>query len=43
MDTETQDTERDRSAVPNPSAQATDRAVEGSRSRLSWLPGGVWT
>ncbi|MGW6761967.1 signal peptidase I, partial [Streptomyces sp. NPDC055008] len=43
MDTETQDTERDRSAVPNPSAQATDRAVEGPRSRLSWLPGGVWT
>ncbi|ASY32570.1 MULTISPECIES: signal peptidase I [unclassified Streptomyces] len=43
MDTETQDTERDRSAVPNPSAQATGRAVEGPRSRLSWLPGGVWT
>ncbi|WP_431037126.1 signal peptidase I [Streptomyces sp. P6-2-1] len=43
MDTETQDTERDRSAVPSPSAHATDQAVEGSRSRLSWLPGGTWT
>lgn len=44
MDTETQDTERDRSSVPGPgSDDEAGETEEGPRSRLSWLPGGVYT